>query len=185
MNFFNYRNSLISRLRNGDEQAFEEVYWNYRDQVFGIALRYLKDPDFAEDAVQDVFLKVWSYREKIDSEKSFEGLLFTTLKNHLLNLIKSNESRILRQFQYAEIHKRSRIKPDDHLYTSQLQEIIQEGLLLLPKGKRTIFKMKRIEGYSNREIAEELNISVHTVKSQLNKANQLLQRYVSKRIDTH
>jgi RNA polymerase sigma factor (sigma-70 family) len=75
-------------LKKGDKDAFEKIYWMYRKPVYGMAFRYLKVHELAEDAVQDVFFKLWEKRETLDVEKPFEPFLFSILKNHVLNMIK-------------------------------------------------------------------------------------------------
>ncbi|WP_176719400.1 RNA polymerase sigma factor [Rhodohalobacter halophilus] len=174
---------MVQKLNRGDESAFEELYLNYRARAFGLVHRYLKDSDLTEDVIQDVFVKIWNYRSEIDSEKSFEALLFTFLKNHTLNVIKMNKRRVLRNFEYLSLNKRRKVLPDEKVYQFQLEEIIEEALKKLPKNKRVIFELKRFEGLSNREIAEKLDISIHTVKSQFYRANKILQEYLSEQLE--
>jgi RNA polymerase sigma factor (sigma-70 family) len=72
---------------------------------------------------------------------------------------------------------------DEEVIYSETERIVQEGLSLLPEGKQLVFKMKRIDGYSNKEIARELDISVHTVKSQIYKASKFLRTFVKAQED--
>lgn len=175
--------NLVEELRKGDKQAFENIYWMYREPVFALAQRYLKDQQLAEDAVQDVFSKLWLNREGLDSEKCIKAFLFTVLKNHVLNMIKKRKRRILRQFDYAEINTKNSNSADDELIFSDTEKIINEGLNKLPEKKQLVFNMKKMRGYSNKEIAEQLGISIHTVKSQFYKANKFLRKFVETRID--
>jgi RNA polymerase sigma-70 factor (ECF subfamily) len=174
---------LVSRLRNGDKKAFESIYLIYHKQVLGLAIRYLKDQQLAEDAVQDVFSKLWSNRHKLDSEKSIKAFLFTVLKNHVLNMIKKRKRQILRQFEYAEVNKKESRSTDQEIIYEDTENILSEGLNKLPEKKKIVFNLKTIEGYSNREIANQLGISIHTVKSQFYKANKFIKNFLSARID--
>lgn len=174
---------VIQRLRKSDRKAFEQVYWAFRKPVFGLALRYLRDNQLAEDAVQDVFLKLWMNRDKLDSEKSLRGFLFSTLKHHVLNMIKTRKRRILRQFEYASVNERKGETPEDVMFYSEADQIIQEGLQQLPEGKRLIFKLKSFDDYSNKEVAVKLGVSIHTVKSQFYRASRFLRKYVSAHTD--
>ncbi len=168
----------LEDLKKGDKEAFESIYWMYRKPVYGMAYRYLKVHELAEDAVQDIFFKLWEKKEILDPEKPFEPFLFSILKNHVLNMIKVKKRRILRQFEYTNIYSKKTKETDAEIICSDTERIVQEGLDLLPEGKQLVFKMKRIEGYSNKEIARELDISVHTVKSQLYKASKFLRTFV-------
>lgn len=173
---------LVSRIREGDTKAFEIFYASHRKSVYELAIKYLKDPELAEDAVQDVFMKIWLGRETLNSAMSLRGLLYTSLKNHVLNMLKMNKRRIIRQFEYLSINIKKEHGPENDAYFSELKEILEEGMDQLPKGKQTVYRMKRLEGYSNQEIAVLLDISVNTVKSQFRRANNFLIEYVKSRM---
>ncbi len=175
--------NLVKRLRNGEKEAFENIYLIYHKQVLGLAIRYLKDHQLAEDAVQDVFSKLWLNRHKLDSEKSIKAFLFTVLKNHVLNMIKMRKRQILRQFEYAEVNKKESKSADQEIIFEDAEVILSEGLNKLPEKKKVVFKMKTFDGYSNNEIADQLGISVHTVKSQFYKANKFIKKFLSAHLD--
>jgi RNA polymerase sigma-70 factor (family 1) len=173
-------NNLIVRLRDGDEDAFEEIYWLYRNEIYGLAFRYLKDHALSEDAVQDIFIKLWLYRNQLDSGRAIHGFLFTSLKNHVLNMIKSRKRRILRQFEYIRYNDSRGENPEDSMFHSEYENIVREGLKKLPAGKQLVFKLKFYDGFSSKEIASELGISVNTAKSQFYKANKFIQTFIKK-----
>jgi RNA polymerase sigma-70 factor (family 1) len=173
----------LRSLKKGDKKAFENIYWMFRKPVYGMAFRYLKDHQLAEDAVQDVFFKLWVKRDTLNPDMPFEPFLFSILKNHVLNMIKIKKRRILRQFEYREMNTRINKETDADAILADTQRIFQEGLDQLPEGKQLVFKMKRFEGYTNKEIARELNISVHTVKSQFYKASKFLRSFVKAQSD--
>jgi len=80
---------LISLLKNGSEYAFQLIYDHYRNRVYKQAQTYLKSPSLAQEALQDVFLKLWFSRENLHSDTSLEPWLMTVTKNHLLNQLKT------------------------------------------------------------------------------------------------
>lgn len=170
---------LTEKIRKGDYNAFELLYGLHRDSVYNLAIKYLKDPQLAEDAVQDVFLKIWSNREKLKDNQSIKGLLFTSLKNHVLNMIKTKKRRVIRQFEYLKLNPVHKDSTDSHTFVAELEKILLEGMEQLPDRKQTVYRMKRLEGYSNKEIANQLDISVNTVKSQFRRANNFIIDYVS------
>lgn len=175
-------NTLTDKIRKGDADAFEEFYRIQRKPVYDLALKYLKDPQLAEDAVQDVFLTIWTTRENLDTRRSLKGLLFTSLKNHVLNMLKMNKRRVIRQFEYLNIHPRKNQAADSDAFVEELRQILNEGMQLLPEGKQTVYRMKRLEGYSNKEIANRLDVSVNTVKSQFRRANLFITEYVNSKL---
>lgn len=173
----------IDKLRTGDIEAFEMIYWKYRRPLYGMAMRYLKDHELAEDAVQDIFLNLWSLKEQLTDEKTFENFLFTLLKNHALNILKMDKRRILRHFAYSEINETHSVIPEDFIFHAELRELLDHGMNQLSESKREIFRLKKLEGYSNDEIAKKLNVSKDVVKSQLYKANKFLKSFVNEKID--
>jgi RNA polymerase sigma-70 factor (family 1) len=174
---------IVKKLRNGDKKAFESVYWAYREPVYALALNYLKDPELAEDAIQDIFLKLWAKKRDLNDEKSLHGFIFISLKNHVLNMMKLNKRRIIRQFEYLEISSNSKLGTDEVVYHAELEILLQQGLDHLPKKKQEVYRLKQIDGFSNQEIAERMNISVHTVKSQYYKANDFIRKFIETQLN--
>ncbi len=76
---------LISELKEGSEKAFRKIYLKYHKELYKLALRYLRKTELAEDAVHDIFVKMWDYRDQLDTSGSLSGFLFTALENHVLN----------------------------------------------------------------------------------------------------
>lgn len=173
----------IRQLRKGDKEAFEDIYWLHRAAIYGLAFRYLKDTQLAEDAVQDVFLKLWLYRSNLDDDKSLRGFLLSTLKNHVLNMMKGEKRRIARQFDYAANLPKEEETPEEIIFFNETELIVHEGLRRLPENKQLVFRLKRFDGYSNREIAIRMGISIHTVKSQFYRASRYLREFVDARIE--
>lgn len=176
--------NIIYKLKSGDKKSFEIVYWAYRAPIYGLALKYLKDAELAEDAVQDIFLKLWDKRGNLNDERSLQGFLFISLKNHVLNMIKVNKRRIARQFDYLEIDELSIKSPEEIQYHTELESLLHTGLSHLPKRKQEVYRLKKLEGYTNQEIAERLGITINTVKSQYVKANDLLRNFVESHLQS-
>ena len=174
---------LVTRLNKGDRQAFEEIYGLYHQPMLTLAQRYLKEPQLAEDAVQDVLSKLWMKRAEIDSGGSLRGFIFTALRNHVLNMVKSKKRRILRQFEYSTSNYKESAHPDEEVIFTETEKIVKKGVRTLPEGKKLVYELKLLQGYSNHEIAEQMGISTHTVRSQFAKANKIVQKFVSRHIN--
>src|SRR5690625_5096225 len=80
--------SIAREIRSGKEESFEILYNCYHRHLFPMAKKYVKEQSLAEDAVQDVYVKLWVKRESLDPSRSVKGYLFTMMKNHLLNVIR-------------------------------------------------------------------------------------------------
>ena len=148
------------------KEGFEKIFYQYQRQLYYVALKYLKSPRLAEDAVQDVFLKLWIKRETLDPDQSIKSFLFVSLKNHILNIIRHEKLVILR---HIEIMHQTESSKNDTEYQSTYNEysdILERAVESLPRKRRIIFKLKTFKGLKNDEIAHKLGISVHTVKVQ-------------------
>ncbi len=155
---------FIDLIIEGDQKSFEVIYDRYHEQLFYMAVKYLKDKQLSEDAVQDIFVGLWDKRKKLDSSKSIRGFLFINLKNHILNIIRNRKNKKLVGFEFNEEDYPEQVSLIDEINYSEKKNIIEKGLLELPDQRRKIFEMKVFQEYSNSEIAEQLSISVNTVK---------------------
>lgn len=170
--------ATIQELRNGNIDVYEEVYCNFYKPLYGMAFRYLRDEDLAEDAVQDIFLKLWDNRINLDINKSLHGFLFSALKNHVLNLIKSNDRRVKRQCEYIYNTVSEVENPEFIVIEEDYNRLLKKGLRKLPEKKRMVFNLKRLNGFSNEMIASHLNISNNTVKSHLYQVRKFILSYI-------
>ena len=86
--------ALVKALKEGNQLAFSIVYKTYAAQSFSLAFKYLLNKELAEDAVQNLFLKLWLRKEEIDETKPINRYLFTMLKNDLLNTLRDSKKNI-------------------------------------------------------------------------------------------
>lgn len=178
-------NILISKAKKGDRNAFKNIYDRYHTQLYFVAKRYLKDDSLAEDAIQDIFLKLWSKRKELDKSQSLKGFLFTMLKNHLLNMLRKQDNRRKVQEGYKKLAQNKKIRSltEEEIVYAEYQDIISRGLQKLSPAKRKVFKMRSFEGLSNSEVAKKNNVSVHTVKTQFYLGSKFIRNYLKKHAD--
>lgn len=174
---------IVAELQKGDEKAFRDIYDKYHKQLYGLALNYLKSKSLAEDAVHDVFIKLWNHRMKLDKNKGVKGFLFTSMKNHVLNMIRDRKREREKNEKYTRLKPVKKNNTAAKLTIKNYKKIFEEGLKKLPEGKQEIFNLKMQEGATNKKIARKLDISVNTVKSQYYKASQFIKSYLSDRTD--
>lgn len=175
-----HEKELVTRLINGDEEAFCELYANYKNRLIYFAMKFVKSYEFAEDIFQDVFAAVWQSRRVIDPEQSFSSYLYTIIRNRMLNLIRNIQqeeklrNHILSQsIDYDEETGRKVLFDDLNL-------IINKSLESLTPRQREIFKMSREEEMSHKEIAEKLNLSVYTVQEHISLSLKSIKTFLSK-----
>ena len=158
--------ALVKALKEGNQLAFSIVYKTYAAQTFSLAFKYLLNKELAEDAVQNLFLKLWLKKEEIDETKPINRHLFTMLKNDLLNTLRDSKKNIyLLEDCLSMVLELEDNSQNENLKQEQMN-IIQQALEQLSPQRRKVFEMKVSGKYSNQEIADKLNLSINTIKFQ-------------------
>lgn len=159
---------LLSLLKEGDMLAFDAIYEKYCKRIFAFVVRYIKSVPDAEEIVQEVFLKIWENRNKIDVYFSFESYIFTISYNSTISLLRKRVTEkkyidYLKNLQVAE----NVFELTDEVYYRELTDQIQSLLSELTPRQKEIFLLSREEGLTHDEIAKRLGISSNTVKNHI------------------
>lgn len=159
---------LLILIREGDMIAFYNIYERYCKRLYGFVLRYIKNETDAEDIVQEVFIKVWESRNKIDVYSSFEAFLFTIAYNSTISLFRKRvcEKKYLEYLKLLQ-HLENAPELTDEIQFKDLNKKVQILLNKLTARQKEIFLLSREEGLSHDEIAKKLNISINTVKKHM------------------
>ncbi len=166
---------LITGCINRDHAAQKRLYDTFSSKMYALCCRYVKDSMEAEDVLVTAFTKVLDKINQYKSEGSFEGWIRRIVVNEALTHLRKS------RFMYLETELEvAHYEPDyqttsDHLEAEDLLTMIDE----LPAGYRVVFNLYAIDGYSHKEIAEQLGISENTSKSQLSRARVYLQRKIN------
>lgn len=165
---------LVNQLMAGNHNAFRKLFDTYRNDLYRFSLSMVHSNNYAEEIIQDVFLKVWIKRESLNPEMSFKAYLFTITKNKTLKFLKkaANNQKLREEVYYAS--QKITNTTEHYIRESELETIKQQALSKLPPKRLLIFEMSRNEGKSYDAIAEELRISPHTVRNQMSKALESL-----------
>lgn len=166
---------LISGCLKGDGRMQRRLYQRFSHVMYGICLRYAQDEDEAADILQEGFIKVFTRLGEFRHEGSFEGWIRRIMVNTAINAyIKNKKHHLHDDIGDVEDHIEDGRLGTDHLHLNDLLRMVQS----LPQGYRTIFNLYDIEGYSHKEIAEMMGISINTSKTQLMHARRLLQKKI-------
>jgi RNA polymerase sigma-70 factor (ECF subfamily) len=170
---------LIKEVKRGKPKYQKLLFEIYAPKMLGVCSRYFQTMEEAEDALQDGFVKVFSNINSFRGNGSFEGWIRRIMVNTSLNLHRKN----LKHYYHIDIADTETRISDirlnfDQLEVQDLLNMIQE----LPNGYRLVFNLYEIEGYSHKEIADELGVSVNTSKSQLLKARRRLREKSDKQL---
>lgn len=167
---------LIKRCKNGERNAFNHLYNQYSRVLMGISIRYCNDVAEAEDVLQEAFIKIFHQINSYQSKGSFEGWLKRIVVNTAINHFNSKKVRIdgggnAEDFDIVD----TALSIENELNGNELLEIINQ----IPEGYKLIFNLNVIEGFTHKEIAEQLGITEGTSKSQLSKAKLLLRKIIT------
>ncbi|MEX0660583.1 MAG: RNA polymerase sigma-70 factor [Balneolaceae bacterium] len=169
---------LAQKIREGSEEAFKIIYDRYHVQMYFIAKKYVKDSALAEDAIQEIFVKLWQKRGKLDETKSLKGFMFTMLRNHVLNMIRDRKKQIVAVSSVEEkLLPHKNLTEDDVLY-NEYHDIVKKGINELSGRKREVFELRTLSGYSNSEVANFLNINIRTVKTHYYHSSKFIRAYL-------
>lgn len=171
---------LLRKIRGGSEKAFREVYDRYHVQMFFIAKKYLNDTGLSEDAVQDIFVKLWEKKQNLDDIKSIKAYLFTMVRNHVLNMLRDKKSDLVSMTSVAEKKLSAQNLTEDDLQYKEYERVLQRGIKKLSDRKREVFKLRSQKGFTNPEIAEMLQINVRTVKTHYYNSSKFIRSYLKK-----
>ena len=163
---------LLQKLRDGDENAFNQLYQIYARRLASKLIYLLKSEELAQDVLQDVFLKIWSSREMIDPELNFGALLSKMATNLSKNVFRKN---LYDQSLLSLMDPEASYNPiDDADNASQAKAVLEMALSKLTERQRDIYILHKLDGRSYKEISEQLNISVSAINHHLQKANKQL-----------
>lgn len=162
---------LINGIKQGDVVAFEEIYRQYYNFLCLIADHIVRNPSDAEEIVSDVFVKLWNIREKIDITSSLKAYLVKAIHNTSVNYIERSKIRkkltdSLSNSDYELLAWNSDY-PLGRLYKKEIINILDNGIKTLPDACRQIFILSRENDMRYTDIADNLGISVNTVKTQM------------------
>lgn len=170
-------NILLAELKKGDESAYARIFTMYGKPLYSFAYRYLKSEEDAEDAVQHTFMRLWMKRDRVSLDEDVFNLLYTIMKNHILNELRHRTIVIEANYALAQTEE------DDGRLINEIERRNEWRRLLseisaLPERKRDICMLKLIKGMSNKEIAEVMNIAVPTVKIHYSQAIKILKKNI-------
>ncbi len=167
---------LISGCRQNNRKSQEMLYRRYARSMYNLCLIYEGDRDNAKDILQEGFIKIFRNISGFDSSNSLSGWMKKIITNTAIDYYRKNHH----ENDFIHLEAIDQLTEDENSPVSVLStdEIISQ-VERLPEGARKIFQLHAIEGYSHREIAHLLHISVGTSKSQINRAKHLLQHWIA------
>jgi RNA polymerase sigma-70 factor (ECF subfamily) len=177
--------SLVARLRAGDEKAFEELVRAHGGRMLSVARRLLRDPDDAQDAVQDAFLSAFRSLEKFEGSSRLSTWLHRIVVNAALMKLRTKRRKpetsiedllphFLEDGHQANPAVAWKLPADQAVERAQLGQLVRRSIDELPETYRTVLVLRDVEDLDTAETAEFLGIAPNAVKTRLHRARQAL-----------
>ncbi|GAB3023698.1 RNA polymerase sigma-70 factor [Niabella terrae] len=173
---------LAALLQRGDAGALGEIYKRYQGILLSHACRRLPNQEEATDLVQELFVSLWINRAQLQITSTLAAYLYRAVRNRILNVYRHQklQDTHLKSLQlYLDAHPRV---PEEQMRQKELIRLVEQEIAALPPKMKLIFEMSRKLDMSHRQIAEELDISPHTVRTQVKSALRALRAKLGENI---
>ena len=176
---------LVELFLNGSQTAFEELYMRYKAPLFRYCNQYMHDEAEAEDIVQDIFVQIWVSRDSLQISTSFSGFIYTTAYHRVLKRWQQFDIHA-RYAQHILIHaKESTNETEEAVIDNDYKALMSEMMESLSPKQREVFRLSRVEGYTYKQIAEIMHLSVETVQEHASLALKKIKKQLKQHADIH
>jgi RNA polymerase sigma-70 factor (ECF subfamily) len=165
---------LLRLVSEGDQQSFAVLFRRHWGRVFEVSRRILRSEHLAEEAVQEVFLRIWRKREALADVDSFDAYLFISVRNHVINVLRRSDARVERLDSRSDHIPDNTMALDHQLQQKDLQSLLDEAVNGLPQQQRIAFRLAHQSGLGINDIGMAMGISRNTVRNHLARALQSL-----------
>jgi RNA polymerase sigma-70 factor (ECF subfamily) len=176
---------LVNSFKSGDIAAFEEIVVRYETKVMNLALRFTRNQEDAEEVLQDVFTTVYRKIEGFRGQSAFSSWLYRIVVNAaFMKLRKKKQNQAISMEDLAPAVKQYCMERDEAsspyshnmAVTRELQEVLQKAIDRLPDQYRAVFVLRDVDGLSNQETGQILDLSIPAVKSRLHRSRIMLRK---------
>lgn len=167
----------IELISQGNEKAYELIFLYYQPKLVYFLNGFIKNEELARDMAQDIFLSVWNNREKLPQVSSFKAYIFRIGKNTICNHY--DHTLVEEKFEIHQLSRPMQFESvEEGFYAKELQTIIEIAVSKMPPQRQLVFRLSRIDGLLNSEIAEKLHIDKRTVQNHLSSALSYLRKVI-------
>ncbi|MCG8580828.1 MAG: RNA polymerase sigma-70 factor [Bacteroidales bacterium] len=163
---------IFNEIKQGNKEVYKALFDDYYEHLVTFAKSFLFDQQESENLVQDLFVFLWENASKVKIETSVKAYFYQAVRNRCLNYIKGLKVRDKNHLMYMD----GMLQTDDEVeyFDPQIMVDIKTSINELPEQMAKVFTMKMIDGETRESIAQELGVSVNTVKTQLQRAKKKL-----------
>ena len=186
--------TLVKKFKKGCQDSFEEIINRYESKVFQLALRFTRNQEDAEEVMQDVFTTIYKKIDGFQGKSAFSSWLYRIVVNAAFMKLRKRKQHntvsiedlapAVRQFCMERenvFHERS----DSLASSRELRDTIQGAINKLPRQYRAVFVLRDVDGLSNQEVSEILQLSIPAVKSRLHRSRLMLRKRLQRYYDDY
>jgi len=179
----NNEKGLLLQIISGDTDAFAEIYDLYKDRIFAFAYTLTKSKEIAEEATQEVFVKLWEKRDQINSDFPLTPYIKKITYNYIISFFRKVKlDKQLQQNLYRNMEA-LRNSNEDEILQKELNNLYRRAIEELPQQKRTAYLLSREQHLSYEEIALQMGLSKNTVRNHMTEAIQFIRNYITNHAD--
>lgn len=161
---------LLTAVRAGDTDAFNEVYRLYRKKVNGFAYRFVRCPEESAELTQAIFVRLWENRLKIDPSRNFDAYLYTMVRSNFLDALKRKSRMFIFKNETSSQEEPSINSTDSYMDFTECRQIALKAIESLSPQVKTAYLLSRDSGCSHEEISSHMGISKNTVNNHIKKS---------------
>ncbi|HRO48365.1 sigma-70 family RNA polymerase sigma factor [Agriterribacter sp.] len=175
---------LLLGIARDDEHAFTCLFNYYKNKIYTIAYKLTESPAMAEEAVQEIFMKLWIKRKELPAVEHFNAWFCTVARNHMFTLFKRKAVNACREFSEIDTVCLFNYDTEERVLLKETETIIKKALHALPPQQNKVYHLIKEKGYKKEEAAAFLNLSPETVKIHLAKAMKNIRAYCLAHMDS-
>lgn len=181
--------ALVARFRKGCEFSFQELIGRYETKAHNLAMRLTRNPEDAEEVLQDVFVTVYRKIDSFEGKAKFSSWLYRITVNAAFMKLRKRkqdtalyiEDLALSSLKDSNFEKSLTVLPSDtRAISSEMREAIESAIAKLPDDYRAVFILRDIDGLSNKEVGSILDLTIPAVKSRLHRSRLMLRKRLKK-----
>lgn len=172
---------LFEQTAVGSIQAFELLFLKYTSTLYPIVLKMVNSEVWAEDIIQNVFTKLWSTRQQLSEIENPGGYLYRMATRTALDFMKHNQVEIKAQYHIArQLPSYNRNFTQERLDYKMYEQLLEDAVIALPAQRKKVYELKFKQNFTNEQIADQLSISVNTVRVHAAEGLQSIRNYLKK-----
>ena len=176
---------LVERFKKGSIEAFEEIVERYESKVYNLAMRFMRNQEDAEEVIQDVFTTIFRKVAGFEGKSAFSSWMYRIVINAAFMRLRKRKqyntvsledlSPTARAF-YLDREVLTNSRSDTISINRELRTVLQSAISRLPAQYRAVFVLRDVDGLSNQEVGEILDLSIPAVKSRLHRSRLMLRK---------